>query len=73
MGLADKFKIPVKCAKCGNEIPKSLRELHVGDVVTCACGAEITIAGDDPKELTGALDRFDNAFQRIKNACKKRW
>jgi hypothetical protein len=69
MALADRFKIP---SKCGKEIPKSFRDLHLGDILTCECGVTIKITGDDPQETARGLDGIDKAFKGIKDLCRKR-
>jgi hypothetical protein len=61
MSLADEFEIPIKCPKCGETSKRSLAELESQPVVTCSCGARITVRGAD--EPAAAMKQLDDALK----------
>lgn len=70
-GLADVFEVPIPCQGCGGVAAKvSIRNLKLGQVITCACGATTEIKGSDPQVMADSLDGVDRAAESLGKVVK---
>lgn len=59
------LKVPITCPACNRRSERRMRDTPPGTTITCACGAKITIAGDDMRPAQRAMDDLFKSLDKL--------